>query len=52
LFHSLVKQPVRAFGYQELLELRRFFAAHDFNIRKLMVEIMATTALTSRAVKQ
>ena len=48
----LVKQPVRAFGYQELPELRRFFAAHDFNIRKLMVEIMATSALTPRAVKQ
>jgi Protein of unknown function (DUF1588) len=51
LFHSLVKQPVRAFGYQELPELRRFFAAHDFNIRKLMVEIVATSALTPRAAK-
>ena len=51
LFHYLVKQPVRAFGYQELPELRRFFAAHDFNIRKLMVEIMATSALTPRADK-
>ena len=49
LFHYLVKQPVGAFGPQELPELRRFFAAHDFNIRKLMVEIMATSALTPRA---
>ena len=48
LFHYLVKQPVRAFGTQELPDLRRFFAAHDFNIRKLMVEIMATSALTPR----
>ena len=30
-----------------LPDLRRFFAAHDFNLRKLMVEIMATSALTS-----
>ncbi len=52
LFHFLVKQPVRAFGYQELPELRRFFAAHDFNIRKLMVEIMATSALTCRPEKR
>jgi hypothetical protein len=51
LFHYLVKHPVRAFGYQELPDLRRFFAAHDFNIRKLMVEIMATSTLTPRAVK-
>ena len=29
-----------------LPDLRRFFAAHDFNVRKLMVEIMATSALT------
>ena len=35
-----------AFGYQELPDLRRFFATHDFNIRKLMVEVMATSALT------
>jgi hypothetical protein len=48
LFHYLVKQPVRAFGAQELAELRQFFVAHDFNIRKLMVEIMASSALTPR----
>jgi len=51
LFHYLVKQPVRAFGYQELTDLRRFFTTHDCNIRKLMVEIMATSALTPRGVK-
>ena len=51
LFHHLVKQPVRAYGPQTLPDLRRFFAAHDFNLRKLMVEIMATSALTSRVVK-
>ncbi len=48
LFHYLVKQPVRAFGPQELDELRIFFEHHDFNIRKLMVEILASSALTPR----
>ena len=51
MFHHLVKQPVRAYGPQTLPDLRRFFAANDFNLRKLMVEIMATSALTSPGVK-
>jgi cytochrome c553 len=51
LFHHLVKQPIRAFGYHELTDLMRFFATHDFNIRKLMVEVMATSALTPRGTK-
>ena len=52
LFHYLIKQPIGAFGSRELPELRRFFVAHDFNIRKLMVEMMASTALTPRGEKQ
>jgi len=48
LFHYLVKQPVRAYGPQTLAELRRSFATQDFNLKKLMVEIMATSALTPR----
>jgi hypothetical protein len=51
LFHYLVKQPIGAFDRQELPELRRFFVAHDFNIRKLAVEIMASSALTPRVRK-
>ena len=51
LFHHLVKQPVCAFGRQTLPDLRRFFTTHDFNLRKLMVEIMATSALTPRGIK-
>jgi hypothetical protein len=51
LFHYLIKQPIGAFDRQELPELRRFFVAHDFNIRKLIVEIMASSALTPRAEK-
>ena len=48
LFHYLVKQPIRAFGSQELTELREFFEHHDYSIRKLMVEIIASSALTPR----
>ena len=51
LFHHLVKQPIRAYSRQTLPELKRFFATHDFNLRKLMVEIMATSALTPRGTK-
>lgn len=51
MFHHLVKQPVRAYGPQTLPDLRRFFAANDFNLHKLMVEIMATSALTPSGVK-
>jgi hypothetical protein len=51
LFHYMVKQPVRAYGPQTLPNLKRFFAANNFNLRKLMVEIMATSALTSQGVK-
>jgi hypothetical protein len=48
LFHYLVKQPIRAFGRQELPNLRRSFAASKYDLRILMVEIMATSARASR----
>jgi hypothetical protein len=51
LFHHLVKQPIRAYGVRTLPDLRQFFAAHDFNLRKLTIEIMAASALTSRGIK-
>jgi len=51
LFHYLVKQPIRAYGPQALPELRRYFLAQDFNIRKLMTEIMARSALAPRGAK-
>lgn len=51
LFHHLVQQPVRAYGPRKLEELRVSFAATGYNVRKLAVEIMATTALTSRESK-
>ena len=48
LFHALVQQPVRAFGAKEPDELRQSFVANGFSIRKLVVEIMAATALAPR----
>jgi hypothetical protein len=41
LFHCLVKQPVRAFGPRAPSELRNFFVKNHFNIRKLIVDMMA-----------
>jgi hypothetical protein len=46
LFHHLVKQPALAYGPRTLPDLQRSFEANQCNIRKLMVEILATTALT------
>jgi len=51
LFQYLVKQPIRAFGSQELTELRDYFVHHDFNMRKLMVEVIASSALTPRQAR-
>jgi cytochrome c553 len=48
LFHHLVQQPVRAYGPNTLADLRKSFAANGFNIRKLVVEILATTAMKGR----
>jgi len=47
LFQYLVKQPIRAYGSQELPDLLQYFSGHEFQIRKLMVEIVATSALTA-----
>jgi hypothetical protein len=51
LFHHLVKQPIRAFGPGVAADLRRSFAEHEFSIRRLAVEILATSALTPREIK-
>jgi hypothetical protein len=51
LFHHLVQQPVRAYGVNRPEELRRAFAATDFDVRKLAIEIAATAALTARETK-
>jgi hypothetical protein len=49
LVHHLVQQPVRAYGTDALDKLRQSFAANGFDVKKLAVEIMATTALAPRA---
>jgi cytochrome c553 len=45
LFHYFVKQPIRAYGPNETAELRRFFIDNRCNVRKLMREIAARSAL-------
>jgi hypothetical protein len=45
LFHYLVKQPIRAYGPWTLSDLCQAFADNRYNIRKLLVEIMAVSAL-------
>ncbi|HTN73938.1 MAG TPA: DUF1592 domain-containing protein [Pirellulaceae bacterium] len=45
LFQYLVKQPIRAYGPEALPELQRSLAANDFNLRRLMVDIMVLAAL-------
>jgi cytochrome c553 len=48
LFHHLVRQPVEAYGPDRLAELRRFFVANDYNMRRLVVESIAQAALPDR----
>jgi mono/diheme cytochrome c family protein len=48
LFHHLVQQSVKAYGPQTPAELRRSFAANDFHMRKLAIEVMAVSSLTAR----
>jgi len=48
LFHALVQQPIRAFGPETPAKLSAFFSSHEGNIKQLMIEIMATSALTPR----
>jgi hypothetical protein len=43
LFQYLIKQPIRAYGLHKPDELRKAFEEKDFNIRRLVVEIVATS---------
>jgi hypothetical protein len=52
VFHHLVKQPVRAYGPKTLTTLRQAFVEEQFSIRRLLVEVMATTALTPQVAKR
>jgi hypothetical protein len=46
LFHFLVKQPIRAFGSNTRETLRASFVKDNFNIHRLMVEIVASAAFS------
>jgi hypothetical protein len=48
LFQYLIKQPIRAYGPRTLPDLQRSFETHEYNIRKLMVEMMAESARIGR----
>jgi hypothetical protein len=48
MFHHLVQQSVRAYGPDTLDHLRQTLVKHDFHIRKLAIEIMATSAPVGR----
>jgi hypothetical protein len=45
LFHHVVKQPLLAYGAGTLKQLRQAFVAADFNMQKLMTEIVSVSAL-------
>jgi hypothetical protein len=51
LFHHLVKQPVRAYGLRALPDLKRSFVERKFHVRRLLVDIMATSALAATDAK-
>jgi Protein of unknown function (DUF1588)/Protein of unknown function (DUF1585) len=44
LFHHTVKQPILAYGPNRLHELQQDFVKDEFNIQKLLVEIVTTSA--------
>ncbi len=45
LFHHTVKQPVRAYGPDCLHDLQKKFVKNDYNIQKLLINIVATSAM-------
>lgn len=52
LFHHLVKQPIYAYGIDTVGSIHGSLARNEFNIRRLMVEVMATSALVARTPPQ
>ncbi len=45
LFHHVVKQPVEAYGPGQLGELTQSFANEEYNLQRLLVQIVRVTAL-------
>jgi hypothetical protein len=46
LFHNLIKQPIRAYGLDTPDRLGAEFTRHQYNIRKLMIDVATTAAMT------
>jgi hypothetical protein len=51
MFHYTVKQPIGAYGPNRLAELKLSFVEHEFDIFKLLVEIVATSAIETESSK-
>jgi hypothetical protein len=45
LFHHLIKQPINAYGPAAAEKLRQSFIASNYNLKKLLVEIVTLAAL-------
>jgi hypothetical protein len=45
LFHHIVKQPIRAYGRDSMRDLKQSFVDSDFNVYKLLIDCVATSAL-------
>jgi cytochrome c553 len=52
LFHNLVKQPVAAYGPEKLSQLRASFAQNHYNVRRLVTDIVAESALMRQSEKR
>ena len=51
LFHYAIKQPIGAYGEGRLAGLKQTFVENEFDIQKLLVEIVATSAIESESGK-
>lgn len=51
LFHFIIKQPIRAFGPGTASRLEDKFAARQYNMRDLLIEIAVEAALPPRELK-
>ena len=51
MFKVAIKQPILAYGAQEKDHLRHFFSDNGCSIRKLLGEIIVSSALADQTVK-
>jgi hypothetical protein len=47
LFHYAVKQPIGAYGEGRLAQLKQSFVEDEYDIQKLLVEIVTTSGMES-----